>query len=545
MRKLLKNPKVIIVLIALLAASFFIVFNGLQFGIDFKGGTLFTVELSEPITDPVQLNTVRTIIENRMDAFGLKDTSVSTAGNQFILGSIAETDPEKIIEIENLIKTQGTFEAMINGNTLFTGSDIITISKDSRKGYGFIEEENLVSWRLPFTLKESAAKNFSRLTFHKCAAVSFDAQKGNQYDCEHTYFFIDRPKKTITLIPEDVYSNDSILLLNGNRSEDIPAGTEIDGLLENLQPYFIVSNELTEEQKTELTAIAKENKFVLVHPAVSDSVRAFAESLGLEVVERTASIESTEENPIPWVWSATGAQSVIALTASITNQEPYVDNIESAKIFTDLFITGSADGYEDAKFNLDRLTILLETGSLPVPIKSISRETISPSLGSEFLTYSMIMGLIALIVVALVIYIRYRKIYLTLPIILTGSCEVLLVLGFAAMIRWNLDLASVTGILASVGTGVDDQLVITDELMRKEKDMELSFIQRLKSAFFIVIASAATTISTMSPIILFNLGMGSIVGFAVTTIAGVLIGVLITRPAYGELAKRILEKEGN
>ncbi len=541
MRKLLKNPKILIVLIALFLAGFFILFNGLHYGIDFKGGTLFTIELSEEINDPQQLNTVRTIIEKRMDAFGLKDTSVSTAGKKFLLGSIAETDPKKIIEIENLIKTQGTFEAMIDGNVLFTGSDIISISKDARKGYGFINNKDFVTWRLPFTLKEKAAKNFSKLTFHKCVAVGFDEKQGTKYDCESTYFFIDRPKKTIILIPQELYDEDATLLLQGNRLEDIPQGTEIDNLLENLKPYFIISDSLTEEQEKELINLKKENPKILMPPMVSDSIKQKLKSMGFELIVREKSKDNTPENPIPWIWSATGAQSVIALTASITNQDPYVENIELAKIFTDLHITGSSNDFKTAKKNLDRLTILLETGSLPVPIKSISRETISPSLGSEFFNYSLIIGLLALIVVSIVIFIRYRKIRLTAPIMLTAIAEVILVLGFAALIKWNLDLASVTGILASVGTGVDDQLVITDELIRKEKDVVLSFMQKLKNAFFIVIAAAATTIATMSPIILFNVGLGSLVGFAVTTIAGVLIGVLITRPAYGELAKKIIE----
>jgi preprotein translocase subunit SecD len=34
--------------------------------------------------------------------------------------------------------------------------------------------------------------------------------------------------------------------------------------------------------------------------------------------------------------------------------------------------------------------------------------------------------------------------------------------------------------------------------------------------------------------------LGKLVGFAITTIVGVLVGVFFTRPAYGELAKYLL-----
>ena len=100
------------------------------------------------------------------------------------------------------------------------------------------------------------------------------------------------------------------------------------------------------------------------------------------------------------------------------------------------------------------------------------------------------------------------------------------------------------GILAAVGTGVDDQIVITDELKRGESSRAASLIGRVRSAFFIIFAAAATTIAAMFPIMAIGSGLGKLVGFSITTIAGVLIGVFITRPAFGEIAKKIMEQHG-
>jgi preprotein translocase subunit SecD len=49
--------------------------------------------------------------------------------------------------------------------------------------------------------------------------------------------------------------------------------------------------------------------------------------------------------------------------------------------------------------------------------------------------------------------------------------EVFLVLGFASLIKWELDLAALAGLIAAVGTGIDDQIVVNDELV-KEKDVK-------------------------------------------------------------------------
>ena len=63
--------------------------------------------------------------------------------------------------------------------------------------------------------------------------------------------------------------------------------------------------------------------------------------------------------PVPWVWQATGARQVIALTPGITNLEPYVGDISQAKIFSRLFIEGTTQTQEESIENLQTLSIIL------------------------------------------------------------------------------------------------------------------------------------------------------------------------------------------
>ncbi|NOQ38375.1 preprotein translocase subunit SecD, partial [archaeon] len=87
-------------------------------------------------------------------------------------------------------------------------------------------------------------------------------------------------------------------------------------------------------------------------------------------------------------------------------------------------------------------------------------------------------------------------------------------------------------------TGVDDQIIITDESSRKEKRIT-SLKAKLKNAFFIIFTAAFTTIAAMTPLLF--IGAGALRGFALTTIIGVIIGVLITRPAFGRIIREIKE----
>ena len=72
-------------------------------------------------------------------------------------------------------------------------------------------------------------------------------------------------------------------------------------------------------------------------------------------------------------------------------------------------------------------------------------------------------------VVAIVLFIRYRILKLTLPIVFIGLSEVIITLALVSLIS-KFDLGAVAGLLAVVGTGVDHQIIITDELIQTLKD---------------------------------------------------------------------------
>lgn len=536
MKALLKNPRIVLWLFLILFSLASISFIGIQFGVDFKGGSLFQIHLEEKPTAQ-QLSTITSIVQKRIDAFGLKDTRVTPFGEQFVLAQIAQTDPAEIERIELLLKTQGKFEATLDENVLFSGSEIIQIVRDPARGYG-IRQESPASfvWDLPFTLNESSAQRFSRLVFHKCTLLSFTETQQGVYDCKETYFFIDRPTNAVLLIPKDVFEKDTALLLAGSSEADIQQGTLMSELLANANlSYLVTDGDLNESQLNQIKALSK--TIAIVHESMSESSRNALESLGLIVREFHAS-----ENE-PWTWKATGARTTVRLSESITGTDPYIDRIDDAKIFYDLGITGRAESFQEAQARLQELTILLETGSLPIPIDEISKETISPFLGKEFLDGVLLIALAAILTVTVILYLRYRMLKIVLPISITAISEIIIILGFSSFFKFNLDLAAVTGILAVIGTGVDHQIIITDELLKADEVTSGSLSSRSKRAFFMIMAIAATIIAVMLPLVFFDFGLGKLVGFALTTILGVIIGTTITRPAYSEIAKHVLEQK--
>ncbi len=217
------------------------------------------------------------------------------------------------------------------------------------------------------------------------------------------------------------------------------------------------------------------------------------------------------------------------------------------KPVTEVSIEGSGVGntYFEAKENalkeMRKLQAIL-SASLPVKLKIVRMEKISPVLGETFLREMLFAGIAALIGVSLVIFLRYREIKASLLVIGNMLVETLSTLAVAKAIGWTLDLPSLTGIVVAIGTGVDDQIVILDEILRGEKEeKKLSIKDRIKRAFFIVISSYLAFGLAMLP--LFWSGVGLLRGFAVTTLIGITIGALITRPAFARLAEILLEKK--
>ncbi|MBI4441555.1 hypothetical protein HY639_05285 [Candidatus Woesearchaeota archaeon] len=213
---------------------------------------------------------------------------------------------------------------------------------------------------------------------------------------------------------------------------------------------------------------------------------------------------------------------------------------------TDIAISGSGTGRTrqeattNALANMKRLQTILQTGSLPVKLNVVTLETISPTLGKEFVTNALLSGLVAALAISLIVYLKYRRWSITIPIAFTSLSEVILILGFAALINWNLDLAAIAGIIISIGTGFNHQVIITDEILHGgTKEKFVDWKSRVKNGILIIMTAYATTTAAMVP--LWFAGAGLLRGFAITTIFGFTFGVFISRPAYAAMAEILLK----
>lgn len=216
---------------------------------------------------------------------------------------------------------------------------------------------------------------------------------------------------------------------------------------------------------------------------------------------------------------------------------------------TDIEVSGGEQTKEQAQDQATEIHTVLESGALPVKLSISGVNSVSAELGSQFEMGALIAGLLSLLAIVIVVSIKYRTPSLVVPIIVTSLSELIIILGFASVTHWNLDLSAIAGIIASIGTGVDDQIVMTDEVLaRRDRSDRKNIVKtRIKHAFFIVYASAGTLIAAMLPIAYIGFargatGIGMLTGFAVTTVVGVLVGIFITRPVFADYMETFLIK---
>ncbi len=174
----------------------------------------------------------------------------------------------------------------------------------------------------------------------------------------------------------------------------------------------------------------------------------------------------------------------------------------------------------------EQLANQIMSGTFDVALEIKETETISPTLGENALKYGLIAGAIGFILVIAFICVIYKMLGLAAAIALV--LYVIIYLFFLAVLPWvQLTLPGIAGILLSIGMAVDANVIIFERIKEEYKNgksIMAAYHAGFKKALFAILDSNVTTV--IACILLMLLGTGSISGFALTLLVGVLISLL-------------------
>jgi preprotein translocase subunit SecD len=186
-------------------------------------------------------------------------------------------------------------------------------------------------------------------------------------------------------------------------------------------------------------------------------------------------------------------------------------------VFSNRFQTTGLDSPEEAR----NLSLLLRAGALAAPVEIVEERTVGPSLGQDNINKGMLSFVVGFALVVLFMAVYYRLFGMIADLAL--AFNVVIVVAILSMLQATLTLPGIAGIILTVGMSVDANVLIFERIKEELKNGHTP-----QSAIYIGYEKAFATIldshftNLVVAVVLFAFGTGSIKGFAVTLIIGIL-----------------------
>ncbi len=530
-----KDHRIMLLLLLVLVLAVLDVIHGIHLGTEFVGGTDIPITLEHSVSS-AEMSTIVSILQQRLSKFGLGEVTIQPIGNSQIQVVIPRASPSEIENTISIIESQGIFQGVINGKVALSGSSIVSGSI----GGTTTQNASNTNWQVSFYITQDAAQSFSKAAF---------GQGGKPI-----YMFLDRPSSSILILNSSILNiSPAAGITSADRLSSIQNATLLGAQtipIKIADPSYSNFNSILSYLKTSRgrysTVILEDNA-----PSwVSNDITSLNYTLLNVTPENMTPAYYAVSNPLNplspggivlTAWPAIGLLDAPLLSQSLGNGSISQGYTITGTIASNL--TGSA-ALSAAQAQEKDIESVLSGGALPVHVIVGIPYTTPPTLGQHFEFVSIIALLTAVVAVAFVIMIRYKKVFLIGPILLTTLSELFIVLSIIGL-AGNIDLATIAGMIAVVGTGVDAQIIISDEILGRHKEDHQNTKMKLNSAFYVIWVDAILLVIAMLPLF-FSTSLFSVTGFSESTIFGALLGAFITRPAYGAiLGRHFSSKQSN
>ena len=186
-------------------------------------------------------------------------------------------------------------------------------------------------------------------------------------------------------------------------------------------------------------------------------------------------------------------------------------------VFSKRFQTTGLDSPQEAR----NLSLLLRAGALAAPVDIVEERTVGPSLGQDNINQGMLSFVVCFDLVVLFMAVYYRVFVMIAKLAL--AFNVVIVVAILSMLQATLTLPGIAGIILTVGMSVDANVLIFERIKEELKNgntPQSAIFAGYDKAFGTILDSHFTNL--VVAVVLFAYGTGSVKGFAVTLIIGIL-----------------------
>jgi protein-export membrane protein, SecD/SecF family/protein-export membrane protein SecD len=167
------------------------------------------------------------------------------------------------------------------------------------------------------------------------------------------------------------------------------------------------------------------------------------------------------------------------------------------------------------------LSALIRGGALPVALKEVQTSVVGPTIGLDALNMSILAGLIGVLLIFIIMIAMYRMMGTAADVALL--LYILIVFWIFVAMHGVMTLPGIAGFILSIGMAVDGNVIIFSrvrEEIQNGKSVRVAAASGFHRALATIIDSHVTTM--IAGVVLFQLGSGSVKGFAFTLMIGIL-----------------------
>lgn len=167
---------------------------------------------------------------------------------------------------------------------------------------------------------------------------------------------------------------------------------------------------------------------------------------------------------------------------------------------------------------------VINSGSLKVDVKAVSVQKVGSQLGAEALPNAMKAGAIGLALIFAFMLIYYRKPGVLASIVLTFYVALTLIAFVESDVV--LTLPGIAGFILTIGMAIDANVLIFErvrEELARGMSIKVAVNNGFENATSSILDSNITT--TIAALVLYFVGTGSVKGFAVTLIIGIVLSI--------------------
>ncbi len=494
-----------------------------KLGLDLRGGSTITLTASNSTgtgtVDPASLELARTIIQQRVDGYGVGESEITTSGDKQIIVSVPN------VQKDDLLRLVGT-----------------TAQLYFRKVYSAEAAESSTT--------PTASANPSATASAPPSATVSSAPSPSATTSTN--------KRPLPSLPTPVPSP----------RPTAPSGTTTP--LADLLKWTP-----TDRDNTDFTNFKCGDPFPNVsdQPLITcDETKTYKYLLGPALIPGnmvTRAQAAVPQNSVAYVvelqFNSQGGADFQTVTAHLASQTSpqnqfgiVLDGVViSAPSVGSEYSAGIAGGKAEISGSFTQKTAtdlanVLSYGALPLSFEVSSVENVSAKLGGDQLQAGIIAGLIGLglVLAYSILYYRGLALVVSLSLVIAGVLTWALIVLLGQSLGLALNLPGIAGAIVAIGVTADSFIIYFERIRDEVRDgrslrtaIETGWIRSRKTIL------AADSISLLSAVVLFVLAIGSVKGFAftlgLTTLIDIAVVFFFTKPLMTLLGRTKFFGEGH